>query len=109
MREKILSYLGFARKAGKLLSGQETCLQSMKKGKLRLLLLTEDLSENTRKKLISGAEQCGVSYRVYGHSDDIARAVGMRGNAVFGITDENFSNVIIKEIDINQSEKEVWP
>ena len=108
MREKIHSYLGFARKSGNLLSGQETCAQAMKKRKLRLLLMTEDLSENTRKKLIAEAERQSVPYRVYGHSDDLSAAAGARGNAVFGIIDENFSNVIIKEIDKNQSEKEVW-
>ncbi len=107
MREKIHSYLGFARKSGNLLSGQETCAQAMKKGRLKLLFMTEDLSEKTRKKLIAEAERCGVPYRVYGESDELSAAAGVRGNAVFGITDKNFSNVIIKQIDIYQSEKGV--
>lgn len=107
MREKIHSYLGFARKSGNLIVGQETCAQAMKNGKIKLLFMTEDLSENTSKKLIAQAERHGVPYRCYGHSDDVSQVAGARGSAVFGITDENFSKVIIKEVDMHRSEKEV--
>ena len=51
MRKKVDSYLGFAAKSRNLVSGYHTCLHAIKQKKLRLLILSEDLSENTVKKL----------------------------------------------------------
>lgn len=108
MNLKIESYLGFARKSGSLLAGQETCSEAMKRGKIKLLIVTEDLSENTTKKLLALAEKTKTPYRIYGHSDRLSAATGLGGTAVYGINNLNFTDVIIKEIDQNRSEKEVF-
>ena len=39
MENKVLSYLGFAARARKLVTGYNTCLYMMEKKKIRLLLL----------------------------------------------------------------------
>ena len=44
MENKVLSYLGFAAKARKLVTGYNTCIYMMEKKKIRLLVLAEDLS-----------------------------------------------------------------
>ena len=99
MKDKLFSYLGFARKSGNLVSGSNTCIFSMKKGKVRLLLITEDASENTKKKMTSEANAGNVPVRIFGDSGDISRAVGESGRTVFGITDGNFAKVIKEEIE----------
>jgi len=104
MNNKVLSYLGFARKSGNLIIGQGTCQSAMNRCEIRALVLCEDLAENTKKKLIRLAECTGTEYRVFGHSDDLGQAAGARGSAVFGIKDENFSKTIINAIDNSQSE-----
>lgn len=55
------------------------------------------------KKLVSTANECKVVYRVYGTCDELSQACGTTGRGVFGITDQNFANVILKEIDEDQS------
>lgn len=52
MNKKVISYLGFAKKSGKLVSGVNTCTFSMAKGKVKLMLLSEDISENSEKKIM---------------------------------------------------------
>jgi len=99
MRNKLDSYLGFAKKSGNLVSGTNTCLVTMKKGKVRLLMITEDTSENTAAKLKKEAERQKIPYRVYGNSDELSPVIGESGRSVFGITDANFAGVILKEID----------
>ncbi len=98
--KKILSYLGFAAKARKVLNGYNTCLSTMEKGKGRLLILAEDLSENSKEKMISKAKQCGVKYIVHGDSDEMSRITGTSGKSIFCITDENFKKVILEQIDL---------
>ena len=49
MNRKIASYLGFARKAGKVMSGVNTCTFGIGKGKIELVILAEDISDNSKK------------------------------------------------------------
>ena len=52
MNRKVISYLGFAKKSGNLLTGVNTCSFAMAKGKVKLMILAEDSSENSRKKIM---------------------------------------------------------
>lgn len=71
----------------------------MEKGRLKLLIICEDIGENTRKKLIAKAVSTRTKYRIYGESSELGRAVGKEGRGVIGIVDNNFAQVITKEID----------
>ena len=97
--KKLASYMGFAAKAGKLAAGTNTCIFTMAKGKARLLIVSEDLAENGRDKVLKAARQSGVEYRVYGSAEDLGHYTGKYGAGVFCITDDNFANVIVKTID----------
>lgn len=99
MREKIVSYLGFARKSRNLISGYNSCLFALKGNKVKLLIIAEDLSENTVKKLSSSAKEKNINYRIYGSVEDLSRATGIQGRGIFAITDNNFAKVILDEID----------
>lgn len=99
MKTKLESYLGFAKKSGNLLAGFSTCVAAMKKKKIKLLILSEDLAENSMEKITSLARATGTPYRVHGHSDFLGPAAGSPGRAVFGITDGEFAGAILGEID----------
>lgn len=105
MENKILSYLGFAAKARNLVTGYNTCVYMMEKKKIRLLLLAEDLSENSVKKMVSAAARCKVPCKIYGKSEQLSRITGNVGKGIFGITDENFAKVISDGIEHIQSGK----
>ena len=105
MENKVLSYLGFAAKARKLVTGYNTCIYMMEKKKIRLLILAEDLSENSVKKMVSASEKHKVPCRIYGAGEQLSKITGTAGKGIFGITDENFAKVISDGIDHIQSEK----
>ena len=48
--QKVISYLGFAKKSRNLLTGVNTCTFALAKGKVRLMILAEDISEKTAEK-----------------------------------------------------------
>ena len=107
--KKLLSYMGFAARARKLASGYNTCVFTMEKGRIKLLIIAEDLAENSKKKMIAAAGRLKVEYRVFGDSDEMSHMTGTAGKGIFGITDENFAKVISKEIDhIEALEREVF-
>ena len=108
-KKKMLSYMGFAAKARKIVNGYNTCVFTMEKRKVKLLIIAADLAENSKKKMISAAKKFNVEYRIFGDSDEMSRMTGTSGKGIFGITDENFANVISKEIDhIKALEREVF-
>ena len=49
MKKKIDSYLGFAKKSGNLMSGINTCSFGLSRGKVKLVILAEDISENSER------------------------------------------------------------
>ncbi len=79
--------------------GYNTCILAMNRNKVKLLIICSDISENSLKKLRQTAEDKHVTYRIYGLSDDISQMCGTTGKSVFGITDKNFAESILKEID----------
>lgn len=103
MNRKIISYLGFAKKSGNLFAGVNTCTFVLKKGKVKLMILAEDISENSEKKIMKEIRRYGVNYVKYGNSDEMSHAIGSEGRTVFAICDENFANVI-RDV-INQENK----
>ncbi len=100
--KKVLSYLGFCARAGKLRSGTNTCLSEMEKGSVKLLIVTCDMAENSAEKLLRRAEKLSVRSIRYGESDVLGKASGRYGAGVFGITDSEFADTVASAIDNTQ-------
>lgn len=106
MREKIHSYLGFAKRSRNLISGYNSCIYAIKRRKIHLLILTADLSENTKKKFLAVAESGNVQLRIYGTMEKMQEMTGEIGRGIYGITDKNLAEAIKREIDkIDQYER----
>jgi len=105
MANKVFSYMGFAAKARKLVTGYNTCVYMMEKRKIRLLILAEDLAENSVKKMVSAAEKHHVSYKIFGTKEQLSQITGNADKGIYGITDDNFAKVISDGIDHIQSVK----
>ncbi len=102
MKNKVLSLLGFAKKSGNLVSGVNTCGFNMAKGKVKLVILTEDISENSEKKIMKDVRKYGVNHIKYGMGEELSRATGAEGRSVFAVLDENFAEAIRREIENNR-------
>ena len=83
MNRKVSSYMGLA----------------MAKGRVRLLILAEDISENSEKKMMKEVRRHGVKCVKYGTSDELSAAAGESGRTVFALCDRGFAEVILREID----------
>lgn len=99
MREKIHSYLGFAKRSRNLISGYNSCMHAIGRGKIYLLILTEDLSENTKEKFLAIAESEKIPLRIHENMEKIQEMTGEIGRGIYGITEKNLAKAIINEID----------
>ncbi len=99
MVDKIYSFLGLATKAGKLVSGEDACDRAIKSGKAYLVIVSEDASENTRKKFsdISGYRK--LEMRCFGEKELLGRYTGKDIRSVIAITNKGFAGRLIEMID----------
>ncbi len=94
MTNKILNFLGLAQRSGKLISGEDTCLFSIKKNAVKLIIVSEDSSIHTKKKFQSIAQQKNIPFFIYGNKKSLSQAVGKNNRAVYAIKDQVFAKKI---------------
>ena len=90
-KNKFLSLLGLCQRAGKLVSGELPCEKALKSGKVKLLIITEDASENTKKNFINSALSKDVDVICSGTKESIGSAIGKELRSSVAITDEGFA------------------
>ena len=98
MTDKVLRYMGLAKKAGVLVAGTNTCAFNMAKGRVALVILAEDISENNEKKIMKEIRKCGADFVKYGTKAGLSHAVGQAERSVFAIIDDQFAKTILNEI-----------
>ena len=97
--QKIHSLLGIAMRAGKLVSGEDGTMIDLKKGKLNLVIVAEDASNNTKKLFKDKSSFRHVNCIELSTKSDLGISIGKDYRAVIGIKDIGFANKIIQLID----------
>lgn len=101
MADKIYSMLGLAQKAGKLVSGDETCEVTIKSNKCYLVIIAKDASERTKEKFKKICCFRDVKILEYGCKDKIGSYIGKGVRSVVGLKDINFAKKIEELIEQN--------
>ena len=96
--DKILSYLGLCRKAGKLICGTDPATDAIRHGKAVMALTAADASDNTKKRIEDGCKYRNVEYATLPFTCfQVGAAVGKSGGiAAAVITEPNFADMIRK-------------
>ncbi len=96
MQNKILSFLGLARKAGKLIYGHDTVIESIVTEKAKLIILSSDASERLKNEIKHAATYGEKNIMVIESEflmEEFALSLGKKA-AVFSITDQSFAEKI---------------
>lgn len=99
MKNKIYSYVGFARKSGNLALGYNACEAALEKKTVKLILLSCGLAENSKKKFQRKSREQNVPLRLVSDSEELSAAAGRTGIEVFGILDSSLAAAVLKQID----------
>jgi len=86
-------------KAGKIVCGAEAAKESLRKGKVNLLIIATDASEKTKKNLYVEAEKQGVKAYTIMTIEELSHSIGKNNKAIIGVTDIQFANAIEKNIN----------
>ncbi len=93
---KILGLLGLAARARKIAYGADSVKLQIAKNKVRLLIISEEASERTKKDFIELSDKNKIHKIVAGNIEELSKTIGKSNKAVIGILDKELANGIIK-------------
>lgn len=93
------SFLGLATRAGKIISGEELTVKEIQRGNAKLVILSEDASHNTEKKITDKAHFYGVPVRRIQDRFVLGQAIGKDARVVVAVTDAGFAGKLKTLID----------
>ncbi|MFA9558042.1 YlxQ family RNA-binding protein [Evansella sp. AB-rgal1] len=89
-----LNMLGLASRARKLITGEELVVKAIQKQKVYAVILSEDASLNTKKKIQDKCSFYKVPLMIIGNRQQIGNAIGKDERVVVGIEDAGFAKKI---------------
>lgn len=98
LTRRAASMLSLAKRAGKLICGEDTVIMALKSKECYLIIIADDASENTKNKIMGRAAGADVKCLVMCDRQELSSAVGMYNRAVFAVTDSGFADKIEKEL-----------
>ena len=96
--DKILSMLGLAQKAGGIASGEVAAESAVKAYRAYLLVVAQDASENTRRKMKNMAAYYGTPLVFYATREELGRCIGKDYRSMAAVTQEGFAASLQKKL-----------
>lgn len=101
--DRVLSMLGIAAKAGKIVSGEFATENAVKAGKAFLVITAGDASKNTAKKFRDMTDFYRVPFASYGTKDSLGRCIGKDYRSSLAVTDEKLAENIHNKIQLAEA------
>ncbi len=102
MLQKLKTLIGFASKSGNISIGQEQVLRAIRSGKACLLIVAEDVSDGSKKKLKNKSKFYEIEYIELMHRDELSKCIGKVSKTCITINDKGFAESIKKQYDLMQ-------
>lgn len=104
MIDNKLGFLSICAKAGKVASGGFMTEEAITSGKAYFVMITEDASDNTKKKFINKCKFYNIPYVIYGNSEEIGHRIGRGNRTCLAIIDEGFGKQFVKRFGTTDQE-----
>ncbi|GGG22108.1 50S ribosomal protein L7ae [Lysinibacillus alkalisoli] len=89
--QAVLNLLGIAARARKVTSGEELVVKDIRSGHAKIVILSEDASHNTTKKITDKCKYYNVEYHVFSNRYDLGHATGKEARVALAIKDKGFA------------------
>ena len=97
-QDRILSMLGLAAKAGKVVSGEFSTEKAVKTGKAFLVVVSSEAADNTRKMFYNMCSFYKVPLYVYAPMEDLGHAIGKGFRASLAVLDAGFAKSLEEKL-----------
>ena len=99
--KKLLSLIGLAKRARKVVSGEFSTEKSVKSGKSHMVIVSEEASDNTKKMFTNMCTHYKVPIYLFGTKDELGHAMGQEFRASLYVEDAGFAKAMAELININ--------
>lgn len=104
MNDRILSLLGLCRRAGKLVIGADPTIESINKGKSKIVIFANDFSKNSIKPVLTAAHSGNIkAFCISRSKDELSFALG-KLCGVLSVEDQGFADKLSQLIQ-NENEQ----
>lgn len=98
-RNKVLSYLGLATRAGRVVSGEFCVEKSVRQHRAKLVFVSEDASETSKKKFRNICTYYKVPLYFFGSREELGAACGKETRVSAAIEDEGLAKAAIRKLE----------
>ena len=104
--DRVLSLLGIAMKAGRVVSGETSTEAAVKSLTAYLVVVAQDASDNTRKHFTDMCRYRDIPIITYSTREALGRAIGKDYRSNLAVTDEGLADAVMKAAGSNTKEEE---
>ncbi len=97
--KQVLMLIGLCEKQGAIKSGEFAADKCIKEGKAKLVIVSSDASDNTKKGFKDACEYYHAPFRIFSDRYSLGRAMGMEFRVSLAITNEGLAEKITGIID----------
>lgn len=100
-KKKVLSLIGLAKRARKVVSGEFSTEKSVKSGRSHLVIVSEEASDNTKKMFTNMCAYYKVPICLFGTKDELGHAMGQEFRASLSVEDAGFAKSMAGLMNMN--------
>ena len=98
---RVVSFLGLCMRAGRIVSGQEACVDLIRQGEAALVLMDASASDNTRKRLTDACRSHNVAlYEV--SAGTLGQSIGKKGRMVIALKPDGMAQKLLSMLEGEQ-------
>lgn len=101
MNPKFFSLLGLAMRAGKVVSGEEQVMRAIRNHKVYLVIVAEDASVKTVKRIRDKGNFYGVPCMMAGTRQQLGQAIGKPERVLLAVTDKGFAEALAQYDEVH--------
>lgn len=102
--KNLLGFIGLCQRAGKLAPGDGKTTDAVRRNRARLVLMSDDASENTAKKYRNMCESRGIPIITVCGRGELGAAIGREYAVTAAVTDKGFAariSELAERVDVN--------
>jgi len=93
---RFFQFLGIAKKAGKIVNGYNKCEEAIIKRKIYLLIISKEVSENTKNKFNNYCLKYKIPVISECSKEDMGNYIGLSEINLIGISDKKIAEQLIR-------------
>ncbi len=94
-----MQLLGLANRARKIISGEDLVIKEIRKGRVKLVLMAADASQNTAKRITDKCKSYETPYKIVENRFLLGQSIGKEARVVVAVLDGGFANKLKQVLD----------